>query len=267
MLDSYSKISGNKSLKDIRIIGSYDSFSYRLSGILSKNRRAIFINLREQLELGVRYFEMNLELSGETLNLMAGDKKTGLTFFDVQWSFKNFLESKPKEFILLKITKSKKSSLINWQNAIKRSMDISFVLMKVNQSSTLRLQNIRGKVLIIDCEGFGNYPFIGREYVGLRTSYDKIPSSLWKLALSEPDFLRKFYYGPNSVKPALFHNEISKQVFEVIDFYRSSSKEVLEKIYSSTGIHIFTFPERYELLCQSITEILKHNKNVERITG
>lgn len=183
-----SKLDSNKKLILINIPGSHDSTAYNMNFFGSVFAKCQDLNISEQLNIGVRIFDIRITfgqnnfaccslnndlLSINDLDLIcchgicdcyyindSGIKKN-ITYRDVLFDMKKFLENNPSETIILKIDSGRGNKYNNIKRAIeifeKYTEDIS---IKFNKNLTLG--ETRGKIVYINYKT-NKFDFEGKE--------------------------------------------------------------------------------------------------------
>ncbi len=84
-------------IRSMSIPGTHDSCTFNASSSLSKCQS---VNLEEQLEMGIRFFDLRPILVSGVLKMFHGIDDLGITLNQVFGKFKTFLTSYPNEVIL-----------------------------------------------------------------------------------------------------------------------------------------------------------------------
>ncbi len=102
------KLADTTSLAKVSLPGSHDSGSLKsMGGLAGKCQDA---PISEQLKMGVRFFDIRLQLRSNSLHIVHGDIDQNTDFADTVREIDSFLDAHPSEFILLSVKEESKPS-------------------------------------------------------------------------------------------------------------------------------------------------------------
>lgn len=149
--------------KDLTIPGTHDSASRHWIGIASTQRWSI----ADQLEGGIRYFDLRLAAIKDELLLYHGFIDLNLKFKNVLKTFSNFLDENPSEFIFFycKRENPEKKSKLTTLEIFKKDIAVyesKMLRYEDDQIHIKPLGELRGKIIYMDCfdrkfETFANW--------------------------------------------------------------------------------------------------------------
>ena len=144
-------------LIDLAIVGTHDAAAYNASPRL----RCQDLTLEEQLEVGVRAFDLRLvdryDASGR-LDLYHGKESLGLEFTeDVLPLFTQFLTTHPDEFVILSLRKEDDEhhtpeEMETYSLSLRRALerpDVARLLYRGELTPATKVSEVRGKLLIL----------------------------------------------------------------------------------------------------------------------
>lgn len=146
-----------KRLIDLAIVGTHDAAAYNASPRL----RCQDLTLEEQLEIGVRAFDLRLvdryDGSGH-LDLYHGKESLGLEFTeDVLPLFTQFLTAHPDEFVILSLRKEdderhSQEEMKAYSQSLRRALErpeVARLLYRGELTPATKVSEVRGKLLIL----------------------------------------------------------------------------------------------------------------------
>ncbi len=152
-----TNISGNIPISCLNLIGTHDSATAFVS--FSKFAKCQELSVREQLEAGVRIFDIRLFAINNTVYLIHGyadcfcdEKKTGLLTFDmVLDTFTQFLKENPRETIVVSIKKDRGAMGIFAEKffSLFHKKYISNNNIWFTENRVPKLSEVRGKIVLM----------------------------------------------------------------------------------------------------------------------
>lgn len=270
-LDAYSEYSSIKYLGRMAVIGTHNSASFGVKGPLKSLVRCQSMTIEEQLEFGVRFFDLSLRAVEGSMEIYCGRKSCNMSYIEFQNKMIKFLKEHPNEFILLRLSVSETSkSTTYWLNTLKRVVDINVTNFLVKGIYSAKLYQLRGKISIIECDAMEKSGYIihhqNNDVICSESSYEGVLRQI-KSTIEEKEGIKILRYDggfPNDWKSWLFGTP--KRFAEGLKNYLYLNQTPSE-IRGGFGIHVFDFPEMFQTFyCNLITKLLDLN-NAKRITG
>lgn len=144
--DWMARVEDQTALEDLLIPGSHDSGA-RYS-IMELSGRCQDLEIKPQLEAGIRFLDIRLQLSNDNLKVIHGIVDQKLSFASVVSDVSSFLEEHPSETIIVSIKEEEEasSSSLTFEEALLEAIDGRW-----ETSTTLpdNLGEARGKALIV----------------------------------------------------------------------------------------------------------------------
>lgn len=136
-------------ITSLSIPGSHDSGASHSIGDLSGKCQDA--SILEQLNIGVRFFDIRLQLRNNKLQVVHGIVDQNLDFLSVLNTFSSFLSSHQSEglFITIKEEASAKNSSISFEEALKNEISTFEKIIKQDRNLPTTLKEIRGKVVLL----------------------------------------------------------------------------------------------------------------------
>lgn len=142
-----SKLADDQAIREIDIPGTHDSGSrFSFAGFTGQCQS---LSLMEQLELGVRFFDIRLKLKGDSLVVCHGFTKQNMQFKTVDETVVKFLSSHPKEtiFISIKNEESSTNNVPHFEEVLKKEMTKDYYDLHSILPETIG--EIRGKCVLL----------------------------------------------------------------------------------------------------------------------
>ena len=141
------KLDDSTSLRNINMPGSHDSMA--LYSIADLAGQCQSLSLEDQLNLGVRFIDIRLQLNNNKLKVVHGIVDERASFNDVTSVVESFLEKNPSEMIIMSIKEEAdaKSSSISFEDSLKTYLDKEVYLKEKALPS--HLGDVRGKVILL----------------------------------------------------------------------------------------------------------------------
>lgn len=144
-----------KSLNDDTLItslsipGSHDSGASHSIGDLSGKCQDT--SILEQLNIGVRFFDIRLQLKNNKLQVVHGIVDQNLDFLSVLNTFSTFLSSHQSEglFVTIKEEADAKNSSLSFEEALKNEISSYENVIKKDRKLPTTLKEIRGKIVLL----------------------------------------------------------------------------------------------------------------------
>lgn len=149
-VDWMKELDDSMALNEIYIPGTHDSGSlYSFLGVSGKCQS---YDIEQQLEMGIRFFDIRLQLRNDSLAVVHAFVDQNLTFDEVLNSFKAFLEKNPSEFLVVSIKQDADSedSTIPFEKAVEDYLAEHLgALLNTSTSVPESVGAARGKVHIV----------------------------------------------------------------------------------------------------------------------
>lgn len=133
----------------ISIPGTHDTASRHYEDI-TKNQT---LDIRQQLDAGIRYFDIRLKSVHDSLHLYHGPMYLRQTFNEIMTITRDFLDEHPSETVLMRIKKEKPdlSLVFNFEENVNHHINLfSDTFWHTDSSSYIpNLSEVRGKVVIL----------------------------------------------------------------------------------------------------------------------
>lgn len=137
-------------LNGIYIPGTHDSGA--LHSFLGVSGKCQSYNIEEQLKMGVRFFDIRLQLRDNKLAVVHSFVDQKLTFEEVLNDYRSFIEANPSEFIIVSIKQDAdpENSSIPFANAVEDALNTHLnSLLNTSTSLPSSVGEARGKVHIL----------------------------------------------------------------------------------------------------------------------
>lgn len=136
-------------IKNLSIPGSHDSGATHSIGDLSGKCQDT--SILEQLNIGVRFFDIRLQLKNNKLQVVHGITDQDLDFASTLNSFSTFLSSHPSEGLLITIKEevTAKNSSLSFEEALKNELSPYENIIKKDRSLPTTLKEIRSKIVLL----------------------------------------------------------------------------------------------------------------------
>ena len=270
-LDVYSGYSSIKYLNKLSVIGTHNSASFGVKGPLKSLVKCQSMTIEEQLEFGVRFFDLSLRAVEGVMEIYSGRKSCHMSYIEFQNKMIKFLNENPNEFVLLRLSVSELSkSTTYWLNTLKRVIDSKVTNFLIKGVYSAKLYQLRGKITILECEAMEKSGYIvHRQNLDVFCSEENYVGVIKQIegSLKENECVKILRYDggfSHNWKYWLFGTP--KRFAEGFKKYLYSNY-VPAEIPIGFGIHVFDFPEMFQTsYCSLITKLLDLN-NAKRITG
>ena len=142
-----SELDDNTSIRDVNMPGSHDTMALYSIGDLAGQCQSL--SLKDQLNLGVRFLDIRLQLNKNKLKAIHGIVDEKATFDDVDKVVDSFLSKNKSEFIIMSIKEEKpaSNSTISFEDALKEYINKDIYLKQRELPSTVK--DARGKVILM----------------------------------------------------------------------------------------------------------------------
>ena len=143
-----SSLSDTTLINEINMPGTHDTMAlYSISDIAGKCQS---LSLSDQLNIGVRFLDIRLQLVNNTLKAMHGFIDQKSTFSDIVSIVNSFLKENSSEYIIMSIKEEseQKKSNITFEEAIKNVTN-KYDCFLLDNSLPAQLSSCRGKVSIL----------------------------------------------------------------------------------------------------------------------
>lgn len=147
--DWMKEISDNTIVTSLSIPGSHDSGATYSIGDFSGKCQDLTIS--EQLKVGIRFFDIRLQLRNNKLKVVHGIVDQKLDFSDVLLDFSSFINTYPSEALFVSIKKESedKSSDISFEEALKLSLFDYLDKWDLSGNIPSTLKESRGKIFLL----------------------------------------------------------------------------------------------------------------------
>ena len=150
MLDWMARLDDETSLNEIYLPGTHDSGAlYSFLGVSGKCQS---YTIEEQLAMGVRFFDIRLQLRDNKLAVVHSFVDQKLSFDEVLNNYRAFLDTNPTEFIIVSIKQDAdpENSSIPFEDAVEDALNICLdSLLNPSTSLPSSIGEARGKVHIV----------------------------------------------------------------------------------------------------------------------
>ncbi|MFY0567110.1 hypothetical protein ACN28E_25175 [Archangium lansingense] len=187
------EIDDNVRLSELVMPGSHDACMYKVrSGSGSKVAKTVtqFLTIKQQLNIGTRFFDIRVYKDGQTLrpgHFIKKDKSDwfgsyGPEFSNVMRDLQDFMESSTEEVVIIKFSTSKAAH----DDAIRmieyELSDFLFTSRAPRNLADMKLGNLRGKILgVFDAEEGrrGGLQLVSKKTPTADKHFDQPRSMLW----------------------------------------------------------------------------------------
>lgn len=148
--DWMKQLDNEAPLNGIYIPGTHDSGA--LHSFLGVSGKCQSYNIEEQLKMGVRFFDIRLQLRDNKLAVVHSFVDQKLTFEEVLNDYRSFIEANPSEFIIVSIKQDAdpENSSIPFANAVEDALNTHLnSLLNTSTSLPSSVGEARGKVHIL----------------------------------------------------------------------------------------------------------------------
>ena len=134
-------------IKNLNIPGTQDSMALRSIGDLAGQCQSL--SLKDQLNIGVRFLDIRLQLVGDELIAVHGIVDQRDNFSNIVSTVESFLKENPSEFIMMSIKKESddKRSTMTFDEAIKKHTKSDY--WDLSTTLPTLLGNVRKKIVLI----------------------------------------------------------------------------------------------------------------------
>lgn len=144
-----ASIDGDVKITRISIPGTHDSASNKY-GDVTQNQT---LSIKQQLNAGIRFFDIRLKNVHSSLHLYHGPMYLGQTFNQIMTITRDFLNANPNETVLMRIKKEQPdlSARFNFEENVLHHINMFSDVFWNTSSSTYipKLDQVRGKVVIL----------------------------------------------------------------------------------------------------------------------
>lgn len=152
--DNYSKtwmshVNDDYKIKELSLPGSHDSGA--LHSFLDVAGKCQDIDVKTQLNIGVRFFDIRIQLVNNEFVIMHSFVEQNLKLIDVLNDFSTFLKTNKEEFLIISIKEENDSvnSTISYKDALKRDLENYKDVISFDTSIPETVKEARGKGYII----------------------------------------------------------------------------------------------------------------------
>ncbi|XCB29033.1 phosphatidylinositol-specific phospholipase C [Arcanobacterium hippocoleae] len=146
-------IPDNRRLSDISIPGTHDTMAYSATLPFKDIVRTQTMNLRQQLDSGIRYLDIRLSHEGDVFKIYHGSVYLGVSFNDVLETISQYLTQFPTETILMRVKQehSRVPDKSMWDLFAKYDQAYPglFWNRSLNNTDNPTLGQVRGKVVVL----------------------------------------------------------------------------------------------------------------------
>ncbi len=137
----------NTLLREVNMPGSHDTMALYSIGDLAGQCQSL--SLSDQLKLGIRFLDIRLKEENDKLKAVHGFIDQKASFEKITKDIESFLESHPKEFLILSIKEEDdpKNSTLSFEDCLKGYLEKD--LYRKESDIPVRVGDIRGKVVLL----------------------------------------------------------------------------------------------------------------------
>ena len=146
-----SELSDDLSIADISMVGTHDTGTYALEYNITGDSKCQNMDIRQQLEFGVRYFDLRVT---DDMELEHGGLPCDVSFDHVVTQTTTFLDENPKEAVIFEITGDKFGN--NFKSYLESHPSANDYFWMGNTVPTLG--TLRGKIMIVRRYSIGSEP-------------------------------------------------------------------------------------------------------------
>ncbi len=147
--DWMKNIDDSTPITSLSIPGSHDSGA--LHSIADLAGKCQDLSIYEQLQTGVRFFDIRLKQDNNALKVVHGFVDQKLSFSSVLKDFSSFLTAHPSEGLIVSIKKESEASNTNlsFDESLKKELDDYASIWNVDRSLPNVMSELRGKIYLI----------------------------------------------------------------------------------------------------------------------
>lgn len=196
--DWMKNISNDKMLSELALPGTHDSGTFKINYLLYTTQA---INFKQQLEYGIRVFDIRFRHSNDKFELFHGPIFLKVTFDEFLDSVNEFLLENPSETVLFRLSKERPDNINNIRN---RKETLDWYLTKYPNTfkritENVKLGEIRGKFIMISYEEEFREYGISKQLFDIQDKYLlKNMLDLYNKWLAVRSHLNKATHGANS---------------------------------------------------------------------
>ena len=148
-----SYIHDDTKIKEISIPGTHDSGATH--SIFDVSGKCQDLNIKKQLYVGVRFFDLRLQLVNDEFRITHSFVDQRLTFKDTMDTLSNFIKEYDSEFIIISIKKESddKNSSLSFKEALDKELNNYKDVISFDSSLPEYINDARGKIYILDRYG------------------------------------------------------------------------------------------------------------------
>ena len=161
-LNSYSKkdvmpwmsyIHDDTKISDISIPGTHDSGATH--SIFDVSGKCQDLSIKQQLRVGVRFFDLRLQLVNDEFKIVHSFVKQNLSFKKVMKDLSNFINENNSEFIIISLKKeaSDKNSTLDFKDKLTNDLNEYKDIISFDKELPEYINDARGKIYIFDRYG------------------------------------------------------------------------------------------------------------------
>ena len=161
-LNSYSKkdvmpwmsyIHDDTKISDISIPGTHDSGATH--SIFDVSGKCQDLSVKQQLRVGVRFFDLRLQLVNDEFKIVHSFVKQNLSFKKVMKDLSNFINENNSEFIIISLKKeaSDKNSTLDFKDKLTSDLNEYKDVISFDKELPEYINDARGKIYIFDRYG------------------------------------------------------------------------------------------------------------------
>lgn len=161
-LNSYSKkdvmpwmsyIHDDTKISDISIPGTHDSGATH--SIFDVSGKCQDLSIKQQLRVGVRFFDLRLQLVNDEFKIVHSFVKQNLSFKKVMKDLSNFINENNSEFIIISLKKeaSDKNSTLDFKDKLTSDLNEYKDVISFDKELPEYINDARGKIYIFDRYG------------------------------------------------------------------------------------------------------------------
>lgn len=231
-------------ISNLKILGSHNSTSYGIKFPMSIFSKCQNIDIEDQLAIGVRFFDIRLNLDNGTLQCYHGITKCNISWKELMTIYKKFLTKYPKEFILLRVlraddqTGKRKTSDDDWYKSFyEESTNITIT------DEDLNVDDIKGKIVVINLNWKTMIKQMFNDDWKLKYEIDTLIKNCNNIATNKTNDLKIIYTNAQGGFKFFKNIPLLKKIPRPYNFFKLFRKRISE-IKIENGIYVFDFVDK-----------------------
>lgn len=234
-------------ISELTVLGTHDSATYNLrglSGILAKTQN---LTIKEQLEFGVRYFDIRLNYDKDGMQCYHGLAKCNVSWKSVLDEFRKFLKSNPTDTVFLRVLRADnetfKRKITDAEWHIRFALESDGVLVVEDD---VELNVVKGQIAVINL----NWQRMAPQKMNMGYGYDCKESDVTAMieecnAFSDEKFdgIKLVYTNADGSFPIFNNIKWLKKIPHPRGFFNMFNKRIGELKTVENNWYIFDFIE------------------------